>query len=135
VANQKQRRRRAKEKRHAYDLVEIDSEGNETVLTASAAKSESASRDTKREKSRQSPLARGGRGTQPPTWPRVLKRGALFAPIFLATVLLLGGGRLTLAGAIVQTIFLLAVFIPFSYFMDRMVWRSHQKRLAKNAGR
>jgi hypothetical protein len=35
----------------------------------------------------------------------------------------------------VQTVFLLAVFIPFSYLMDRMVWRSHQKRLAKNAGR
>jgi len=65
----------------------------------------------------------------------VLKRGAIFAPIFLATVLLLGGGKLTLAGAIVQTFFLLAVFIPFSYFMDRMVWRSHQKRLAKNSSR
>jgi hypothetical protein len=35
----------------------------------------------------------------------------------------------------VQTFFLLAVFVPFSYFMDRMVWRSHQKRLAKSAGR
>ena len=46
-----------------------------------------------------------------------------------------GGGKLTLAGAIVQTVFLLAVFIPFSYFMDRMVWRSHQKRLAKNSSR
>jgi hypothetical protein len=65
----------------------------------------------------------------------VLKRGALFAPIFLATVLLLGGGRLTFVGAVVQTIFLLAVFVPFSYFMDRLVWRSQQKRLAKNAGR
>ncbi len=50
-------------------------------------------------------------------------------------MLLLGGGRLTFAGAVVQTVFLLAVFIPFSYLMDRMVWRSHQKRLAKNAGR
>jgi len=135
VANQKQRRKRAKEKRHAYDLVEIDSEGNETVLTASEVKSESPGRETKRESSRGSAPAKGGRGAQPPTWPRVLKRGALFGPIFLATVLLLGGGRLTLAGAIVQTLFLLAVFIPFSYFMDRMVWRSHQKRLAKSAGR
>ena len=134
MANQKQRRRRAKEKRHAYDLVEIDSEGNETVLTASAVKSESASRDAKRDTSRKGAPAKGGRGPQPPTWPRVLKRGALVAPIFLATVLLLGGGG-NLAGAVVQTIFLLAVFVPFSYFMDRMVWRSHQKRLAKNAGR
>jgi len=135
VANQKQRRRRAKEKRHAYDLVEIDSEGNETVLTASEVKPESSGREGKRDKVRQSAPAKGGRGPQPPTWPRVLKRGALFGPIFLATVLLLGGGRLTLAGAIVQTLFLLAVFVPFSYLMDRMVWRSHQKRLAKSAGR
>jgi hypothetical protein len=136
VATQKQRRRRAKEKRHAYDLVEIDAEGNETVLTASELKTEAAPGDAKQGKpSRQSAPAKASRGAQPPTWPRVLKRGALFAPIFLATVMLLGGGRLTLAGAVVQTIFLLAVFIPFSYFMDRMVWRSHQKRLAKNAGR
>jgi hypothetical protein len=136
VATQKQRRRRAKEKRHAYDLVEIDAEGNETVLTASELKTEPAPGDAKQGKpGRQSAPAKANRGAQPPTWPRVLKRGALFAPIFLATVMLLGGGRLTLAGAVVQTIFLLAVFIPFSYFMDRMVWRSHQKRLAKNAGR
>ena len=95
MANQKQRRRRAKEKRHAYDLVEIDSEGNETVLTANEVKSETGSRDAKRDGARQSAPAKGGRGAQPPTWPRVLKRGALFGPIFLATVLLLGGGRLT----------------------------------------
>jgi hypothetical protein len=67
----------------------------------------------------------------------VLKRGAIFAPIFLATVLLLAGNRLTFAGAVVQTAFLLAIFIPFSYFMDRLVWRSHEKRLtrAKSGGR
>jgi hypothetical protein len=136
VATQKQRRKRAKEKRHAYDLVEIDSEGNETVLSAGTLKADEAPRDAKREKGRQSTSGMFGRGgPQPPTWPRVLKRGAIFAPIFLATVLLLGGGNLKFAGAVVQTIFLLAVFVPFSYLMDRLVWRSHQKRLAKNAGR
>lgn len=136
MANQKQRRKRAKEKRHAYDLVEIDSEGNETVLNASSLKAEDAPREAKRDRARRAvPAKRGRGGPQPPTWPRVLKRGAIFAPIFLATVLLLGGGRLTLAGAIVQTFFLLAVFVPFSYFMDRLVWRSHQKRLAKSTGR
>ena len=141
MATQKQRRRRAKEKRHAYDLVEIDEEGNETVLTATAMKAEDAARPAKEAKPRRTGAAkprggRGGRGApQPPTWRRVLKRGALFAPIFLATVMLLGGGRLTFAGAVVQTVFLLAVFVPFSYFMDRLVWRSHQKRLAKGERR
>ena len=64
----------------------------------------------------------------------MLKRGALFAPIFLATVLLLGGDKMTFATALVQTAMLVAVFVPFSYFMDRIMWRSQQKRLAKSRG-
>lgn len=136
MANQKQRRRRAKEKRHQYDLVQIDEEGNETVLSASDVKAEApATRSTKQQGSR----GTGGkspRGTpQPPTWRKVLKRGAIFAPIFLAVVLLLGGDRMTFPGAVVQTLFLLAIFVPFSYFMDRLVWRSHEKRLAKTSAR
>ena len=137
MANQKQRRRRAKEKRHAYDLVEIDAEGNETVLTAADLKTDTGSKSPPKSgqtKGRATPKPRAGRGTpQPPSWRRVLKRGAIFAPIFLATVLLLAGNRLTFAGAVVQTVFLLAVFVPFSYFMDRLVWRSHEKRRLKDA--
>ena len=137
MASQKQRRRRAKEKRHAYDLVEIDAEGNETLLTASELKAGAEPRSAaKRTESKGRAKPRGGRGTpQPPSWRRVLKRGAIFAPIFLATVLLLAGNRLTFAGAVTQTLFLLAVFVPFSYFMDRLVWRSHEKRQARNAAR
>jgi hypothetical protein len=136
MANQKQRRRRAKEKRHQYDLVEIDGEGNETVLSATDVKSEAPER-TKKPASRGSePSASSRRGApKPPTWGRVLKRAAIFAPIFLATVLLLGGDRITFPGAALQTLFLLAIFVPFSYLMDRLVWRSHEKRLAKTSTR
>ena len=131
MATQKQRRRRAKEKRHEYELVEIDGEGNETVLRASELKSESGTRPQASKRAAKTPTARPPRGTpQPPNWRRVLKRGGLFAPIFLATVLLLGGGRLTFAGAVVQAVLLLAIFVPFSYFMDRIVWRMHEKRMA-----
>jgi hypothetical protein len=132
MATQKQRRKRAKEKRHAYDLVEIDGEGNETVLSAGDLKTEAPPKPSAKGGDTRGSKTRSARGTpQPPTWGRVLKRGAIFAPIFLATVMLLGRGRLTLAGAIVQTIFLLAIFVPFSYVMDRLVWRSHEKRLEK----
>ena len=137
MATQKQRRRRAKEKRHAYELVEIDAEGNETVLTASDLKDEASPRASpEKGRAKDQVKPRTGRGTpQPPSWRRVVKRGAIFAPIFLATVLLLAGNRLTFAGAVVQTLFLLAVFVPFSYFLDRLVWRSHQKRQARGAAR
>lgn len=125
MATQKQRRRRAKEKRHEYDLVEIDAEGNETVLSASALKQD----EPKSAKKGAKPSRRSSRGVpQPPAWGRVAKRGGMFAPIFLAVVLLLGGGKVSFAGAVLNTVFLLIVFIPFSYFMDHLVWRSYVKR-------
>ena len=139
MATQKQRRRRAKEKRHEYDLVEIDGEGNETVLTARELKVESASKPSgakapsKRRAGATASNARPARGTpQPPSWRRVAKRSALFAPIFLATVLLVSGNKLSFAGAVVNAIFLLAFFVPVSYFMDRFVWRSYQKRQSRS---
>jgi hypothetical protein len=60
-----------------------------------------------------------------------MKRAAIFAPIFFATVWLLAGDSLEWQGAVLQTIFLVAVFVPFSYFMDRLVWWSHEKRVAR----
>jgi hypothetical protein len=133
MATQKQRRKRAKEKRHAYDLVEIDAEGNETLLSASELKADTPAKAPAKKREPAQRTTKSGRGgPQPPTWGRVLKRGAIFAPIFFATVWLLGGDRITLQGAILQTVFLVAVFIPFSYFMDRLVWRSHEKRLARS---
>jgi len=137
VATQKQRRRRAKEKRHDYDLVYVDDEGNEIEVDEEEQPktrkppAKASGRGTGKPSAKAPARGRGGRPVQPPSWPRVLKRGAIFAPIFLATVMLLGGGKMTIQAAIVQTALLIAVFIPFSYFMDRVVWRQYQKRLAK----
>lgn len=124
MANQKQRRRRAKEKRHEYDLVEIDAEGNETVLSASELKEA----EPKKAKDAPKKQSRRGRAPEPPSWRRVAKRGALFGPVFFAVVYILGGGKVTILGALLNTFFLMVVFIPFSYFMDHMVWRSYVKR-------
>ena len=139
MATQKQRRRRAKEKRHDYDLVYVDEDGVEQVVEreephkppAKVGKGTSGGGTDKA--SRKSSSARRGRAAQPPSWPKVLKRGAIFAPIFLATVMLLGGGKITIVAAVVQTLLLLAVFVPFSYLMDRVVWRQQQKRLNRGS--
>jgi hypothetical protein len=140
MATQKQRRRRAKEKRHDYDLVFIDEDGVEKPVERDDAPTKPAGRtskgsDVKGPKSKRAAGGRGrqGRVAQPPSWRKVLKRGAIFAPIFLATVMLLGGGKISIQGAIVQTVLLISVFIPFSYFMDRVVWRQQQKRMARGA--
>ena len=143
MATQKQRRRRAKEKRHEYDLVFVDEDGIEKPVEREEAPRKpparagkggaTVSKSQKTQKTSAKSGGRRGRQLQPPSWPRVLKRGALFAPVFLATVMLLGGSKGTFKAAVVQTVILIAVFIPFSYFMDRLFWRQQQKRLSKGA--
>ncbi len=138
MATQKQRRRRAKEKRHDYELVYVDEDGVERPVEREEAARKPVGRGSKgsgggTSSKRSSGGGRGGRTVQPPSWKKVGKRGAIFAPIFFATVLLLGGGKISYLGAIVQSLLLLAVFVPFSYFMDLVLWRQQQKRLTRGS--
>ena len=116
MPTRKQRRRRAKEQRHEY--VWEDGEGNEL---------EPEEVPTRKASSSQPQAARGGRAVQPPSWSRTLKRGAIFAPIMLLVVMLLSGD-LSLANQIIQAAIIVAIFIPFSYFLDSIFWRSYKKR-------
>jgi hypothetical protein len=133
VATRKQRRRREKEKRHDYEFVYVDSEGNEVEpdeIPAAPPSRRSGSPNGKAAAKGSKPAAgRGRRAPQPPSWRRVLKRGAIFAPLFIATVLLIGGKHMRTSAAIFQAVILLVFFVPFSYFLDSMVWRSYQKKL------
>ena len=131
MATKKQQRRRQKLKRHDYEEVYVDEEGN--VLPPEEAEElavASTSRKAERTAKQQRPTTRSGRVLEPPSWRKVLKRGLLFFPLMLITVMLLGRD-LTLAQQIVQTVVLMAFFLPFSYFMDSMMWRSHQRRTAR----
>jgi hypothetical protein len=118
MPTRKQRRRRAKELRHEY--VWEDEEGNE--LDPSEAR-ESAPR-------RARPAPRTGRVPQEPSLRRTLKRAVIFAPIMFVAVMLLSGD-LTVAQQVFQTLLLVGVFIPFSYFLDRVFWRSYQRKAAR----
>ena len=128
MASRKQRRRRLKEHRHEYEVVYLDDEGNEIDPEPGAEPG-----DSKRTKTSTRSQSRARGVAQEPSWPRVLKRGAIFAPLFFVMVLLLGGDNASVLGALIQTVLLVSIFVPFSYFMDRIVWRSHLKRQARQA--
>ncbi len=64
---------------------------------------------------------------QPPSWRRVGKRGLIFAPLMFLTVTFLSG-ELTITQRVVNTVFLLAFFLPFSYAMDALMYRMYRKR-------
>jgi hypothetical protein len=129
VATKKQRRRREKEQRHEYEVVYVDEEGHELEVEP-----EPSARSTPRGK----PAKRGSSGRQrtldPPSWRRSIRRGLIFAPLFLGMILLLNGSRQSLAFSVINTIVLLLVFVPFSYFLDRVFYRTYQKRLARVDG-
>jgi hypothetical protein len=129
VATKKQRRRREKEQRHEYEVVYVDEEGHEVeVETERSTRSSARAKPPKRSSSGRQ------RKLDPPSWRRSVRRGLLFAPLFLGMILLLNGSRQGLAFSVLNTIVLLVVFVPFSYFLDRVFYRTYQKRLARADG-
>jgi len=132
VATKKQRRRREKGKRHEY--VWVDDEGNELEPEEREIRAPAKRASTSKSGKGSSSYGRRGRAPQPPSWRRVAKRGAIFAPLFLVTLLLLGrGSHISYVAAIGQTLVLIALFVPFSYFLDSMLWRSYQKKSGQSS--
>ncbi len=118
MATKKQRRRREKEHRHDYVWVddagnEVDDPREETSGKGVTTRSRSPRRDP-----------------QAPSWQRTFKRGAIFAPIMLGTVFLISP-NVPMATKITQTLLIVAIFIPFSYFLDRLLYRTAQRRAAR----
>jgi hypothetical protein len=120
MPTRKQRRRREKEFRHEY--VWEDAEGNELEPEDVPVARKSA-QPPRRE-------GRSPREPQAPSWRRTFKRGLIFAPIMFVVVTFLSSD-LTLVQRVTQTLVIALVFIPFSYFLDGIFWRSHQKRIAR----
>ncbi len=123
MATKKQKRRRAKENRHEY--VWEDAEGNELDPEEVPTRKDGAGSNTR--------SARAPREAQAPSWRRTLKRGLIFAPIMFVTVMLLSSDQ-TLVQQITQTAVIVAVFIPFSYFLDNVFWRAHLRRVERQRG-
>jgi hypothetical protein len=138
MPSRKHRRRREKERRHEYEVVYVDQAGRELDAADVQAETQAAREARKRDKpsaqAQRTPQQRVKGGTagelrpvSPPSWRRVLRRGAIFAPFMFLTLWLLGKGHLTGTAIVLETIWLLALFVPFSYGIDRMMYRRYIK--------
>ena len=133
MPSRKQRRRRKKERRHEYEYVYVDERGEEVEVDPAEIEKPVAS--PARPKPRPAAAAfRGGREVPPPSWRRVAKRGLIFAPFMFITLLLLDRGQSYDLLAI-NTVVLLAFFLPFSYVLDTVMYRVYVRRGAGQAGR
>ncbi|MBA2299084.1 MAG: hypothetical protein H0W14_13730 [Actinobacteria bacterium] len=128
MPSKKQRRRQQKLKRHEWEEVYVDEDGRELDPD----EAEQLIQPAKAARAKAQPAERGRRNVEPPSWRRTLKRGALFFPLMLIVVFFINSKDATTVQSIVSTVTLMAFFLPFSYFMDSLVWRSYQRRLTKS---
>jgi hypothetical protein len=135
VASRKQRRRRQKERRHEYEYVYVDERGEEVEVDPEEVEEPAAPRPKAKPKPAQQSVAfRGGREVPPPSWRRVAKRGLIFAPFMFITLLLLDQDQSYDLLAI-NTVVLLAFFLPFSYVLDTLMYRVYVKRTGGQTAR
>jgi hypothetical protein len=135
MPSKKQRRRRAKERRHDYEVVYVDETGNELDPEEVARADTEAKTNGKDPRSRPAARTRASTSTRTamrpvaePSWTRVLKRSAVFAPFMFVTLWLLGGRHMSTFRIVTQTFFLLVLFVPFSYLVDRMMYRRYVRQ-------
>jgi len=131
MPSKKQIRRQQKLKRHEYEEVYIDEEGRELDPEEAEELIGSSSPARAAKAAKAQPAARGARVIEPPSLRRTLRRGLLFFPLMLVVIFLITP-ELSTATKIVNAVVLMAFFLPFSYFMDTMVFRSYQRRTARN---
>ena len=141
MPSRKQRQRKLKSKRHEYETVWLDSEGNEL----DEAPPELLERDEQRKKEKSvataggkaAPAARGGRtARQPPepSWNRAFKRAALLGIVVFFLFSLTSKSSNRYLAALIPAVIYTAMFIPLTFFIDRFAYRRWQVKQAAGAG-
>jgi hypothetical protein len=124
MPSRKVRRRRDKLKRHEYEYVLETEEGDEVVVERPTAEPAKDGKGT----ATSSPRDRRGREIPKPTLKRVLRRTAIFAPLILVVVFLTSAKDTSVAAKVYTAVTLLAFFIPFSYLVDVVMYRTLSRR-------
>jgi len=126
MPSKKQRRRREKLKRHEWEYVQLDEEGNETPLEPEEVKKAATNGKPAATRAR-----RPVREVKPPSWNRSIKRALLFVP-FLYIFLSFGKHAPAVLTRVGISVLYAVVFIPMFFFVDRMAYRTYQRRLGQN---
>jgi hypothetical protein len=143
MPTRKQRRRAAKEKRHEYETVWVDADGNELDEPPEEALAEQESgRDGKADEKPaakgKSQTQRGGtRGRTPPepSWQRAGRRAGLLGIVVFALFYLTGKGSTRILSALALAAVYTALFIPFTYAIDRFAYQRYVRKTEGGSGR
>jgi hypothetical protein len=138
MPTRKQRRRQQKTRRHEWEYVYVDDEGNEVEVDPEQLSASKNGKAQPRERKSQTRAAAGrsgrtGRTIEPPSWRRVGRRALLIGPVVVVAMLLLNR-NLPMLERVVPAIIMLAFFLPFSYFTDSLAYRMYRRRIDRTSG-
>jgi hypothetical protein len=139
LPSRKQRRRREKLQRHEYEYV-LETEEGEEIPLESAREAREAAQGTAegdtRAKTVKGPTDRRGRPMAQPSFQRVFKRTAIFAPLIALFIYLTSRNddNFTIGGLLFTVLLLILFFMPFSYMIDVLVYRMATRRQERERG-
>jgi hypothetical protein len=136
MPTRKQRRRAQKERRHEYETVWVDAEGNELdeppeeELAGTPAKRDTTPKSKPKAKATQQRGGRQVRVPPPPSWQRAAKRAAILGAVVFVFIYLVGAknGGQNPASALLLALIYTLLFIPFQFTIDRFAYNRWQRR-------
>lgn len=131
MPSRKQRRRDLKSKRHEYETVWLDAEGNELEEAPEEAVEKPRSTKAVAASAKKTPARGARREPQPPSWNRAFKRAALLgAVVFFLFSLTTNNANNRYVAALIPAVLYTVMFIPFTFLIDRFAYRRFQARQA-----
>ncbi len=134
MPTRKQRRRQEKSRRHEYEYVYVDEEGNEVPVDPAEVRPEKKNGkvEARATATKRTPRRAGQRVIEPPSWRRAVKRAAIWAPLLVVAMMLINR-NVSAMQWVTSAAFLVAFFIPISYFTDSVAYRMYRKRVDREA--
>ena len=130
MPSRKQRQRKLKSKRHEWETVWVDDAGNE--LDAPPEDVVEREREKKERPTAAKTTATTQRGSrrepQPPSWDRALKRAGLLGIVVYFLFSLTQHGSNRYVSALIPAVIYTALFIPFTFLIDRFAYRRYQAK-------
>lgn len=136
MPTRKQRRRAQKERRHEYETVWVDEEGNELEEPPEDLAEKPPQREGAKPNAKAKATAkqqRGGRSVRvppPPSWQRAAKRAGIIGALIFVFIYIVGAknGSHSPASALLLAVIYTALFIPFQFMLDRFAYNRWQRR-------
>ena len=122
MPTRKQKRREAKAKRHDYEFVYLDDEGNEVEAPEEAGPARNGAKPAAKKRAAAPARSSRRRAPQPPSWQRAGKRAIMLGAVVFVLFGMLNKNH-NYAGAALAAVIYTVLFIPFTYTLDRFAYR------------